>query len=134
MRFSDKFTYTVNIDPALDTDAIRVPNMLVQPQLENAVWHGLRYKKTKGLLSLTIQVVADRLHIVVEDNGIGLKRSKELKTVRQKEHHSRGMTNTYERINLLNDLYHTHIVLNIKDKDGEETGVIVTIEIPLKME
>ena len=79
-------------------EAILIPNMLIQPQLENAIWHGLRYKENSGLLTLTIQKKASSLSVVIEDNGIGLTKSRELKTKHQREHHSRGLTNTYERI------------------------------------
>jgi tetratricopeptide (TPR) repeat protein len=130
MRFSDKFTYTIEVDKDLDPDAVSIPNMLIQPQLENAIWHGLRYKDEKGHLLLKIFKEEKHLSVIIEDNGIGIKKSEQLKTTRQKEHKSRGLTNTYERIELLNNLYHTDIILEIKEKEGEETGVIVKIEIP----
>ena len=55
MRFSDKFVYETDVDESLDTDHISVPNMLIQPQLENAIWHGLRYKESGGLLKLSVK-------------------------------------------------------------------------------
>ncbi|MDH6306349.1 two-component system sensor histidine kinase YesM [Parabacteroides sp. PF5-5] len=131
MRFHDKFTYTIEIDDSLDADALRIPNMLIQPQLENAIWHGLRYRESNGLLHLSIQKENKHLAVKIEDNGIGLKKSKELKTKHQKEHQSRGLKNTYERIKLLNSLYHSKITIDITDKDGEETGVIVLFRFPL---
>lgn len=130
MRFHDKFTFEIDIDNTLDTDALYVPNMLIQPHLENAIWHGLRYKETKGLLSLTIKPDKDKLIVIVEDNGIGMKRSKELKTKHQRSHNSRGMSNTTERINLLNDLYNCDITIDITDKTGEDKGVIVIFHFP----
>ena len=130
MRFHDKFSFEINLDNSLDTDALFVPNMLIQPQLENAIWHGLRYKETKGLLTLTIKPDKNSLLVIVEDNGIGMKKSKELKTKHQRSHNSRGMTNTTERINLLNDLYNCDITIDITDKVGEDTGVIVTFHFP----
>lgn len=130
MRFHDKFSFEINLDNSLDTDALFVPNMLIQPQLENAIWHGLRYKETKGLLTLTIKPDKNSLLVIVEDNGIGMKKSKELKTKHQRSHNSRGMTNTTERINLLNDLYNCDIIIDITDKVGEDTGVIVTFRFP----
>jgi len=131
LRFRDKFTYNINIDDTLDTDAILVPNMIIQPQLENAIWHGLRYKDDNGLLTLSIRLQNGYLHIVIEDNGIGLTKSKELKTEHQKSHQSRGLTNTRERISLLNNLYNSKIAIDIKEKIGKESGVIVTISFPL---
>ena len=129
MRFRDKFDYTIDIDPNLDTDAVLIPNMLIQPQLENAIWHGLRYKETKGYLSLKIFREEKSLIIKIEDNGIGIQHSQELKTEHQKQHCSRGMTNTRERISLLNSLYHTNISLGVSEKQGGESGVIVILKI-----
>lgn len=132
MRFHDKFNYKIDIDTSLDTDSIFIPNMLIQPQLENAIWHGLRYKEdNNGLLTLTVKPKENNLSIVIQDNGIGLTKSRELKTKHQKEHHSRGLTNTQERISLLNSLYNTNISINITEKEGNESGVIVVLQFPL---
>lgn len=133
MRFRDKFTYEIHVDDALDTDAVYIPNMIIQPQLENAIWHGLRYKEGNGLLILRIEKQDKNIVITVEDNGIGLKRSQELKTKHQKQHHSRGLTNTNERILLLKELYHIPISIQITEKESEgNSGVIVTLRTALK--
>lgn len=132
MRFRDKFGYIIDIDDTLDADSIFIPNMIVQPQLENAIWHGLRYRtEGVGLLILKVTSRNNMLIITIDDNGIGLKKSKELKTKHQREHKSRGLMNTQERINLLNNLYGTNISIDISEKEGEETGVIVTLQSPL---
>jgi Putative regulator of cell autolysis len=129
LRFQDKFSYEIHIDENLDTESISVPNMIIQPHLENAIWHGLRYKEKKGRLKLSFSLRDTRLLVTVEDNGIGLTKSKEIKTKNQKVHQSRGLTNITERIELLNQLYKTNIHFNIQEKEGEESGVIVEIVI-----
>ena len=131
LRFKDKFKYVITIDETLDTESLLIPNMLIQPQIENAVWHGLRYKDEAGFLSLTVRRKDDTLRVTVEDNGIGLKRSLELKTGHQQSLHSRGQTNTFERIALLNHLYHTKITMTIKEKCDGESGVIVSLCCPI---
>lgn len=132
LRFSDKFVYILDIDETLDTDAVMIPNMLIQPHLENAVWHGLRYKATKGLLRVTFQKQARCIRVVIEDDGIGLTESHKLKTVHQKAHQSRGITNTTERISLLNDIYHLDIRMQMEEitKNGA-TGTSVVLQLPL---
>lgn len=131
MRFRDKFTYDIYIDDTLDTDAIYVPNMIIQPQLENAIWHGLRYIESDGRLTLHIEKQNDSIRILIEDNGIGIKRSQELKTKHQKQHNSRGLSNTSERIRLLNKLYNIHISMHIAEKEATQgSGVIVAIHFP----
>lgn len=133
LRFHDKFTYTLTVDPQIDTDFVLVPNMLIQPQLENAIWHGLRYREEKGLLQINIEQKDQLISIKIEDNGIGLQKSVEMKTSHQKKHHSRGLKNTYERISLLNSLYKSNIKITITDKSEEESGVIVQIEFPINI-
>ena len=128
LRFADKFDYRIETDPDLDADAVMVPNMLIQPNLENAIWHGLRYKETKGNLKLVFGKVGNRMQVIIEDDGIGMEESSRLKTQNQKKHESRGIKNVRERIALLNELYRADIVFNIQDKQGEEKGVIATIE------
>lgn len=130
LRFQDKFDYKISIDESLDTDAVFVPNMIIQPHLENAIWHGLRYKKEKGLLQLNVKSVKNGIVITVDDDGIGLTQSNELKTENQKVHESRGVNNTMERIALLRELYQKDIQFDIKEKEKPQTGTIVTIEFP----
>lgn len=128
LRFADKFEYEIQVDDNVDSDSEKVPNMLVQPNVENAIWHGLRYKETKGLLKLQFKKVGNSMLIVIDDNGIGLKKSKEIKTNNQKLHESRGLTNVEERIKLLNEIYKTKIRFDISEKKGQESGVEVKIE------
>lgn len=130
MRFGNKFKYNITVDPSIDTDSMLVPNMLIQPQLENAIWHGLRYSDKEGFLSLSIMESDDILDVRIEDNGIGREKSKALKTKHQREHKSRGLTNTIERISLLNDLYGFKMKMDIVDKD-QDSGVIVLFSFPL---
>lgn len=132
MRFQDKFVYRIEVDESVDAESVAVPNMLVQPYLENAIWHGLRYRDTKGTLLLAIQRTDAKLCIKVEDDGIGLTQSAALKTKHQKTHASRGMTNTEERIQLLNSLYKAQIELSVSEKSAPDTGVVVTICFPLR--
>lgn len=129
-RFSDKFDYEIEVDESLNTQSLKVPGMLIQPFLENAVWHGLRYRTEKGFLSLKFEKNNDSLHIFIEDNGIGIEESKKQKTEHQKSRKGRGMKNTLERIALLNDLYKQNIECKITDKK-EEPGVFVEISFKL---
>lgn len=130
-RFKDKFDYTLWIDDAIDVDAIMVPNMIIQPNLENAVWHGLRYREGKGNLALRIEKAEDKIRITITDDGIGLAKSKLLKTEHQKTYQSRGLTNTKERIALLNDIYKTNIEMTIEERSDGSSGTIVEIKLPV---
>ncbi len=130
-RFADKFDYEIEVDESLNMQSLKVPGMLVQPFLENAVWHGLRYRTEKGFLKLSFEKENQHLKITIEDNGIGIEESKKQKTLHQKTREGRGMKNTLERISLLNDLYKKEITCSIKDKENGN-GVLVNIKINLK--
>lgn len=129
LRFNDKFDYKIEIDDDIDTDSVSIPNMLIQPHLENAIWHGLRYKETKGLLILRLKNKKDHIEISIEDDGIGIEKSRQLKTDNQKVHQSIGIKNINERIALLNDLYKLKISCFI-DQETHNEGTTVILRIP----
>lgn len=129
-RFADKFDYEIELDESMNMQSLKVPGMLIQPFLENAVWHGLRYRNDKGFLKLSFEKEDQYLKITIEDNGIGIEESKKQKTEHQKTREGRGMKNTIERIRLLNELYKKDISCSINDKEGS-SGVLVHIKINL---
>lgn len=131
LRFKDKFQFEIKVDENLDPDTTWVPNMIIQPHLENAIWHGLRYKEEKGLLKLGFSLDGKKMVITVDDDGIGPTKSGELKTHNQKVHTSRGLTNTKERMTLLNELYKTKMSFSVTEKESPKTGTIVEIIVPI---
>ena len=130
-RFPDKFDFDIHIEDALlAEEELYVPGMLVQPHLENAIWHGLRYSEEKGLLSLHFVKKGDSIQITIEDNGIGIAESKKYKTANQKKQTGRGIANTHERIAILNELYRRNIACTVIDKQPPQQGVKVEITVP----
>ncbi len=129
-RFSDKFSYSFEVDKNIDISNYQIPPMLIQPYIENAVWHGLRYKESGGLLSVIILKDGDYLVITIEDNGIGRTKSKELKSDNQKKLKSRGIKNTQKRLEILGKIYKKEIKLNIEDVKANGEGTRVEIRIP----
>ena len=131
-RFPDKVDFTINIDDELLVDEhLYIPGMLVQPHLENAIWHGLRYTNETGLLQLSFIRKGSGMEIIIEDNGIGIAESKRTKTENQKSRNGRGITNTIERIKILNELYHQHMVCEVEDKIAPGRGVRVKLYVPI---
>lgn len=131
-RFQDKFAYAIHVDEKIKVADFVIPPMLLQPYIENAVWHGLRYKKEKGNLNIDIsQEKEDEIKITITDNGIGRKKSKALKTANQKKQNSKGMGNIKKRVAILNDMYKDKVDVFVDDfQDEEDTGtkVIVTLK------
>lgn len=131
LRFSDKFSYTISVDENIDCDTIEIPNMLIQPQVENAIWHGLRYKETKGLLQLDFVLHNKQLLIKIEDDGIGFTKSQLLKTKNQQSHNSIGIKNTKNRITLLNNLYSKNISNKTTELLPPNEGTVVKISFDI---
>lgn len=129
-RFRDKFDYEINLDEDIRTETVEVPPMLIQPYIENAVWHGLRYKETKGKLVLNISAENGFLVVEITDDGIGRKKSAELKTVNQRRHTSTGLKNIQERLQIINKVYKTDYRVNIEDVT-EQGGTRVRIYLPI---
>ncbi|MBL0147001.1 MAG: histidine kinase [Chitinophagaceae bacterium] len=131
-RFTDKFDFKIEIDDNLfANEHLFIPGMLIQPHLENAIWHGLRYKEDKGFLHVHFTQVGATLQVLIEDNGAGIAESKKTKTVNQQKQKGRGISNTLERIKILNELYHHNITCVVEDKAMPNHGVKVTLNIPL---
>ena len=131
-RFSDKFEYKIGINENVTDADYELPPMLIQPYLENAIWHGLRYLDHKGQLNLTIAEKDQELVVTITDNGIGRDKSKELKTHNQKKQASIGMQNIENRIVIMNDLFKTDIRVEVTDAYPGETncGTKINLFIP----
>ena len=133
-RFQDKFDYTIKIDETIHITDFVIPPMLLQPYIENAVWHGLRYKKTKGFMEILItQTASEEIKITITDNGIGREKSKILKTENQQKQNSKGMGNIKKRVAILNTMYKDKIAVFISDfQDADDVGTKVVVTLKKK--
>lgn len=131
-RFRDKFEYQFEKNTVANTYDLEVPPMLIQPFIENAVWHGLRYKEGKGSLKVSIDDIGNTLLVKIQDDGIGRKKSATLKTANQKKYKSTGLQNVSKRIALINEIYGKNYEIEVSDFDTtkEDTGTLVQIKIP----
>lgn len=128
-RFQDKFDYKITIDETINTTDFIIPPMLLQPYIENAVWHGLRYKKTKGFLDISLtRTHENEIKITVTDDGIGREKSKALKTDHQKKQNSKGLGNIKKRVSILNAMYKDKVAVFIEDfQEINDVGTKVTV-------
>jgi ligand-binding sensor domain-containing protein/two-component sensor histidine kinase len=137
LRFKNKFSYSIAVDKNIDSTSIVIPPMLIQPYVENAIWHGLMHKTngTEGLVKINISKKDDDLLCVIEDNGIGRKKATELKEQKQNNHkRSMGMQITQDRIEIINKLYNLNASINIYDMEdelGNAKGTKVELTIPV---
>jgi len=137
LRFKNKFRYTIDVDEALDTSSIVIPPMLIQPYIENAIWHGVMSKNNgeTGKVELHIYKKNENLYCVVSDNGIGRKKAAELREKKLHTHkRSMGMQITQDRIEIINKLYNLNTTVQIHDienEQGEAEGTRVELTIPI---
>ncbi|MCW3085728.1 MAG: hypothetical protein JWP12_3094 [Bacteroidetes bacterium] len=133
MRFTDKFEYKIEVDPNIDQNYDRIPSMLIQPYVENAIIHGLLPKQGHGKILIHLQKQGDSILCTIEDNGIGRERSNEFKKNRVQQHKSVGMSITQERLDILNSSLNQNLNAQILDlyENGEPAGTKVQIMIPM---
>ena len=130
----NNFDYTIDVDEDLQLNEILLPPMLIQPFIENAIWHGASPKKNLQI-DISFQKKGDELICIVEDNGIGINESLKKKETLPGEE-SVGIANIRQRIELLNEKYNLKSNIKIEDKAilslNNETGTIVTLHLPVK--
>ncbi len=137
MRLEDKFARHFEVDPALDLDAVRVPPMLLQPYVENAIWHGLMNREGHGELRVAIARDGDHVLCVIEDDGVGRAKAEELKQGQGPRERSFGMRITAERMELTAKAMGLGLfaqVDDLVDAEGGPAGTRVTVRIPITLE
>jgi hypothetical protein len=133
-RFDEDFSYEINIAYGIDIENIKIPSMLLQPYVENAVKHGLLHKKGEKKLTIDFERIFDSLKITIDDNGIGRQKSAELNAIKNKDHLSFATEAMQNRIALLNQYKQKNIAINFDDKfnkNEQSLGTKVIIEIPI---
>lgn len=124
MRLVNKVSFKLNVSDELTTDEVMVPPLILQPFVENSIWHGLAKKEGEGLISIHVKKEDNMLIIYVDDNGVGRKAAVNNPT----NHKSFGLGLTRERIELLNKVNNTNARLEIIDMTE---GTRVALYLPL---
>lgn len=132
LRFTGKFEYAINIDESIDQD-IQIPSLLIQPYVENAIWHGIMHKPEKyGKVIIDFIKDTNYIRCIITDDGIGRQKSFEINANRAKTHKSYGMSITEKRLQIFNSLYNTKVNItytDLKDIEGNPCGTSVELKI-----
>ncbi len=134
LRYPNKFTYNIFIDPDIDSELTMIPPMLAQPMIENALEHGLFYKEGKGKIVVNFIYDKDKLRFEVVDNGIGLTAAKEKNTIKE-NHSSAALDITKERIKILakrHKFFATFEIEELFNENEEVSGTRVRFTLPFK--
>ena len=130
MRFGEKVDFIFEIDQELDLKDIKVPALILQPFIENAIWHGLVPKESGGIVVVSAKEADGAIECVIDDDGLGRELSRQYKAQHEATHQSKGISLTQSRLELdklLNDREDTIHILDKKDKDGKPNGTTVII-------
>lgn len=132
LRLTHGFTYSFHIDESIDFEETTIPPLILQPFVENAIWHGLQHKPEKGHISIYINQKGNELHAVVEDNGIGRKGVEEVDQTNELKKESLGMKLTEERLRIFGELKKFSARLQVTDLfQGEiSNGTRVELILP----
>jgi len=134
LRFQKKFQYNLKIDPSIESTSCFIPAFFIQPFVENAIWHGIMPLKGAGIISIDLQKTENSIACIVEDNGIGRQKSKELNEEKLTGKRSHGIELVLSRVKLINSLYGTDMRIDFDDlysDSGEPAGTRVFINLPL---
>lgn len=127
-RFKENFDFEINCPDSIDLEAYQIPPMLLQPIVENAIWHGLRYKPEKGFLTIQFLEESEGLKIIVTDNGIGREASLKHKTASQLKMKSTGIKNVKDRLEIIKVAFKKELSIEINDLEPRtKTGTVVII-------
>jgi tetratricopeptide (TPR) repeat protein len=133
LRFDYYFSYNISVHPEIDVSELNIPPLIMQPYVENAIWHGLMQKKERGHLDIDLLEENECLLIRISDNGIGRKKAAEKASKSATLHKSSGIRITSERISRLKNSYMKGPKVTINDlvfDDGSAAGTEVIIKIP----
>lgn len=133
MRFGNDFTYSINLSENIEQENIKFPPMLIQPYVENALKHGLLHKEGEKTLHIQFTLSNNVLQVIIEDNGIGRKKSEELNKIRKDKHNSFASKANATRLEILNRGQENKVGVVIEDlysAAGNPTGTRVIIQIP----
>jgi sensor histidine kinase YesM len=135
LRFLRKVEYKIRIHDSIHAESTYIPSMVLQPVIENAIWHGIVHKENDapGIINVTVSQNSDELLCTVEDNGVGRERAKALRDKSLVNNKSLGMKITEDRLRLLSRNRSAHFIeiTDLKDSFSHPTGTRVVLHIPI---
>ena len=132
LRFDDKFSYTIIIDPQIDEEFTGIPPMIIQPYIENAIIHGLVHKESEGHITVEFKKQDNLILCTIQDDGIGRQQAMEIKKQSGLDTRAKGMLITKERLEILNQNLNQKFsvkVTDLTDNEGNSTGTKVELVI-----
>lgn len=130
-RFDDSFNWNISVADDIDTEETHIPSLMIQPLAENAIWHGLLHSDREKKLSVFFTRHDGKITCIIEDNGIGIRKSEKMRAQNKNNHRSLGLDNLRNRIKILNEKYGTEcslLITDLSDLQQNESGTRVTLQ------
>lgn len=130
-RLNHKFDYQIKVDNVIDKENTMIPPLLLQPFVENSIWHGISPKEGNGMITIGISMQSEMIRCTVEDNGVGIKKNSIEECFEQRDKHKpSGFLITQTRINLMNKIQNSNASLRLFPLNN---GTKVEINLPLEL-
>ncbi len=133
LRMENKFDYNIEVDQDVEADEVQIPSMIIQPFVENAIWHGIAALENKGQINIKFRMQDEKsVIVIIEDNGIGMKRSAEYSITREKHLHL-GMEMTRKRLDLLGKKFNVPTCIKFCENSpgSPNPGTRVVLVVPV---
>ena len=133
LRSSHHFAYQIEVSEGINTTGVQVPSMLIQPFVENAIWHGVMNKKSPGEIGIRIKEQEEGFVVEIGDDGVGREAAQFIKSSQRVNYKSVGMELTRQRLRLFNYKKRKKLTFEVVDKflkDGQPAGTLVQLFIP----
>ena len=127
LRLQHKFTYAIKVDNAIDQEDTMVPPLILQPFIENSIWHGVAKKNKEGHIDITVKRKGDLIQYVIEDNGVGRSKSTPINGKKT----SMGVKIIRNRLDIINTMKHTNGTMNLVDATK---GYRIELTIPFEFQ
>lgn len=138
IRFSNKIKFEMHVEDGIETTGIRVPSLILQPFIENSIWHGLSSKEGLKIIKMKVSRYSNKEFLIeIEDNGIGRQKSREIKKSKTLNNKSIGLDLTKQRLdNYFKDSEKEHSldIVDLSDNKGEACGTKIVLKMPLKVQ
>lgn len=134
LRFQNRFEFNISTDISVDPETCYIPAFLIQPFIENAIWHGIMALQTNGVINVNFKMEEGNLLCVIEDNGVGRKKSLEMKGESELKKKSLGISLVKSRLNILNNYYGVNMSVKFTDlynADHSPAGTRVSLNLPI---
>jgi LytS/YehU family sensor histidine kinase len=134
VRYAGKFDFKIDIDNAIDTEIVKIPPMLAQPFIENAIEHGIKYRETPGHIDIRFRLEDGLIRFEVEDDGVGREKAHEIEMKQKTKHRSMATSITRDRLMSINKKLKRKIrmeIMDLKDASGNGCGTRVRFGVPV---